>query len=67
MKGKVFRNVKIEAPTEEDVFCGMIGRSKQMKQVLREFKKSCLLHFNCTYHGPSELVKDILELLFIVI
>ncbi len=59
MKGKVVRNVKIEAPTEEDMFCGMIGRSKQMKQVFERIQKVALTESTVLIMGPSGTGKEL--------
>jgi two-component system response regulator PilR (NtrC family) len=35
----VFSKLRLESPKEDDIFCGMIGRSSQMKEVFERIKK----------------------------
>ena len=59
LKGKTFKNVKIEAPTEDDIFCGMIGRSKEMKQVFERIQKVALTESTVLITGPSGTGKEL--------
>jgi DNA-binding NtrC family response regulator len=58
---------KIEAPTADDLFCGMVGRSKLMKQVFERIKKVAASDSTVFVSGPSgtgkELVANALHLL----
>jgi DNA-binding NtrC family response regulator len=59
LNGKTVKNVKIEAPTEDDMFCGMIGRSKEMKQVFERIQKVALTESTVLITGPSGTGKEL--------
>jgi DNA-binding NtrC family response regulator len=59
LKGKTLKNIKIEAPTEDDIFCGMIGRSKEMKQVFERIQKVALTESTVLIMGPSGTGKEL--------
>lgn len=56
---KVIRNIKIEKPSEEDVFCEMIGRSKVMKDVFERIQKVALTESTVLITGPSGTGKEL--------
>ena len=59
---KVFGNAskyKIEAPTADDLFCGMVGRSKQMKLVFERIKKVAASDSTVFVSGPSGTGKEL--------
>lgn len=59
LQGKTIKNIKIEAPTEEDIFCGMIGRSKLMKDVFERIEKVALTESTVLVTGPSGTGKEL--------
>lgn len=59
-RAKVVSNFKLEAPTEDDVFCGMIGRSKEMKDVFERVKKVALTESTVLITGPSGTGKELI-------
>jgi two-component system response regulator PilR (NtrC family) len=52
-------NFKIEAPGPDDLFCGMVGRSKQMKQVFERIKKVASSDSTIFISGPSGTGKEL--------
>ncbi len=52
-------SVEMEYPQEEDMFCGMIGRSKVMKEVFERIKKVALTESTVLITGPSGTGKEL--------
>lgn len=50
---------KLESPNADDIFCGMIGRSKQMKQVFERIKKVAASDSTVFISGPSGAGKEL--------
>lgn len=50
---------KIEAPTEDDIFCSMVGRSKAMKLVFERIKKVAASDSTVFVSGPSGTGKEL--------
>ncbi len=50
---------KIEAPGADDIYCGMVGRSKQMKQVFERIKKVAASDSTVFISGPSGTGKEL--------
>ena len=50
---------KIEPPGADDIFCGMVGRSKQMKQVFERIIKVAASHSTVLITGPSGTGKEL--------
>ncbi len=50
----------LEAPNEEDIFCGMIGRSSQMKRVFERIKKVADSDSTIMVSGPSGTGKELI-------
>lgn len=60
-KNKIFTSkFKIEEPTEDDMFCGMIGRSRQMKEVYERIKKVAASDSTVLINGPSGTGKELI-------
>ncbi|MBD66409.1 MAG: hypothetical protein CME62_14455 [Halobacteriovoraceae bacterium] len=51
---------EIEYPSDEDVFCGMIGRSKLMKDVFERMQKVALTESTVLITGPSGTGKELI-------
>lgn len=58
-RGQKSKNIKIEEPTEEDMFCGMIGRSGLMKQVFERIEKVALTDSTVLITGASGTGKEL--------
>ena len=56
---KIIKNIKIESPNYEDMFCNMIGRSKVMKQVFERIEKVALTESTVLIMGPSGTGKEL--------
>ncbi len=50
---------KIEAPTADDIFCGMVGRSKSMKLVFERIRKVAASDSTVFISGPSGTGKEL--------
>ena len=59
LKSRLIRDIKIENPTEEDIFCGMIGRSQTMKEVFQRIEKVALTDSTVLITGPSGTGKEL--------
>lgn len=57
---KVIKNIKIEKPQREDIFCAMIGRSRAMKEVFERVKKVSLTDSTVLITGPSGTGKELI-------
>jgi DNA-binding NtrC family response regulator len=58
-KSKLSKNYAIEEPTEDDIFCGMIARSKIMQDVFERIKKVALTESTVLITGPSGTGKEL--------
>jgi len=56
---KIIKNIKIESPNSEDMFCHMIGRSKLMKDVFERIEKVALTESTVLITGPSGTGKEL--------
>ena len=52
-------NLRIEKPSEDDIFCHMIGRSKVMKEVFERIQKVALTESTVLVTGPSGTGKEL--------
>jgi DNA-binding NtrC family response regulator len=52
---------KIEGPTDDDLFCGMIGRSRLMKDVFERIKKVAASDSTVLVTGPSGTGKELVS------
>lgn len=59
LKSRVIKDIKIENPTDEDMFCGMIGRSQSMKDVFKRIEKVALTDSTVLITGPSGTGKEL--------
>ncbi len=50
---------KLEMPTEDDMFCGMIGRSKPMRKIYDRIKKVAASNSTVLIGGPSGTGKEL--------
>lgn len=53
------QKLKIELPTSDDIFYGMVGRSKLMKQVFERIKKVATSDSTVFINGPSGTGKEL--------
>ncbi len=51
--------LKLESPTENDIFCGMIGRSQVMREVFNRIAKVAQSDSTVLIHGPSGTGKEL--------
>lgn len=56
---KIIKNIKIESPNPDDMFCQMIGRSKVMHEVFERIKKVALTESTVLITGPSGTGKEL--------
>jgi DNA-binding NtrC family response regulator len=59
IKNKLQLGLKLEQPTSEDIFAGMIGRSKLMKDVFDRINKIALTESTVLITGPSGTGKEL--------
>jgi two-component system response regulator PilR (NtrC family) len=57
--GKIPSKLKLDRPTDEDIFEGMIGKSKQMKEVFERIKKVSKTDSTILITGPSGTGKEL--------
>jgi two-component system response regulator PilR (NtrC family) len=57
---RIIKNIKIERPGRDDIFCGMIGRSKAMKSVFERVQKVSLTDSTVLVTGPSGTGKELI-------
>lgn len=53
------KKIKLVEPTDEDMFCGMIGRSKAMKKIFERIKKVASSNSTVLIGGPSGTGKEL--------
>ncbi len=58
---KTVTKVKLESPNEDDIFCGMIGRSKAMKRIFERIKKVASSDSTVLIGGPSGTGKELVS------
>lgn len=59
LKSQSKHSYKIEEPTPEDMFCGMIGRSQKMKEIFQRIEKVALTDSTVLITGPSGTGKEL--------
>ncbi|MCT4642073.1 MAG: sigma-54 dependent transcriptional regulator [Bacteriovoracaceae bacterium] len=59
LQKRVIKNIQIEDPTKDDIFYGMIGRSKAMKDVFERIEKVALTDSTVLITGPSGTGKEL--------
>lgn len=59
LKKKILGKLKIESPNKEDIYCGMIGRSKIMKDVFERIEKVAKSDSTVLITGPSGTGKEL--------
>jgi len=59
LKKKILGNLKIQAPSKDDMFLGMIGRSKVMKEVFDRIQKVAKSDSTVLINGPSGTGKEL--------
>lgn len=59
IKTSTTSKVALESPKEDDFFCGMIGRSKAMKNVFERIQKVALTESTVLITGPSGTGKEL--------
>jgi DNA-binding NtrC family response regulator len=59
LKSRFIKDIKVEDPTPEDMFCGMIGRSTAMKEVFSRIEKVALTDSTVLITGPSGTGKEL--------
>lgn len=59
VNSKKLKNISLEGPRSEDIFCGMIGRSKAMKAVFERIEKVALTDSTVLITGPSGTGKEL--------
>ncbi len=61
MAKKPTTKVKLESPNGDDIFCGMIGRSKVMKRIFERIKKVASSDSTVLIGGPSGTGKELVS------
>jgi len=57
--GPKLRKIKLQMPTEDDVFYGMVGRSQKMKDIFERIKKVAASDSTVLINGPSGTGKEL--------